>query len=80
MLIIPSVIQIRALRGEDGPSLLRILPRVLLAQVSGLPLVTAGVLIFADVRGALYWMVPGVIASLLATVLNAWVLLVEILR
>jgi hypothetical protein len=32
------------------------------------------------VSGALYWIVPGVVVSLIATVINAWVLLVEILR
>ncbi len=29
---------------------------------------------------AVAWMVPGVIASLISTVINAWVLLVEIVR
>ncbi|HEY1710692.1 MAG TPA: hypothetical protein VGG10_20665 [Rhizomicrobium sp.] len=80
MWIIPAVIQLNAIRSKDGPSLRLLLPRVLLAQVSSLPLVAAGILIFAGVHGALYWVVPGVIASLIATVLNAWVLLVEILR
>jgi hypothetical protein len=57
--------------------------RAVLASLAFLPFVVAGTLLvtgMADIRLAFYWMVPGVIVSLVATVLNAWVLLVEILR
>ncbi len=54
--------------------------RMLLAGLSCLPFVVCGVLLWQGDPQALYWLVPGVIVSLLATVLNAWVLLVEILR
>lgn len=48
--------------------------------LSSLPIVAAGVLLLLSQSDALYWMVPGVIVSLVATVPNAWVPLVEILR
>lgn len=79
MSVVPTAIQLRALRQriEDPPP---IWPRVFLTQISALPFVAAGALTLADTGNAAYWLVPGVIASLLATILNAWVLLVEILR
>ncbi len=55
-------------------------PRVLLAQLSSLPIIASAVLIAAGNGTALYWMVPGIVFALIATILNAWVLLVEILR
>ncbi len=77
MWVVPSVIQFRAARAKSrGP----ILPRVLLTQFSSLPFIACGVLILLGTHGALYWIVPGVVVSLIATVINAWVLLVEILR
>ncbi len=76
MWIVPTVIQIRA----SGTDKTRLLPRILLTQSSSIPFMATGILMLAGVQGALYWMVPGVIVSLIATVLNAWVLLVEILR
>ena len=48
------------------------------ASLSCLPFIVSGALLCAGAPDALYWMVPGVIVSLIATVLNAWVLLVEI--
>ena len=57
-----------------------VLGRVVLAALSCLPFIVSGILLWMDVPSALYGMVPGVIVSLIATVLNAWILLVEILR
>ena len=54
--------------------------RAVLASLSCVPFIVAGLLLWAGQPQALYWMVPGVIVSLIATVLNAWVLLIEILR
>ena len=54
--------------------------RAVLAGLSCIPFIVCGVQLCAGAPSALYWMVPGVIVSLVATVLNAWVLLVEILR
>jgi hypothetical protein len=48
--------------------------------LSSLPFIAAGVLVYLGAQGALYWIVPGVIVSLIATIVNAWVLLIEILR
>ena len=43
-------------------------------------LVVGGASLLADGGGGLYWTMTGVVFSLVGAVLNAWVLLVEILR
>ena len=53
---------------------------VILSQGQNLPLAVAGVLMVLGLPAGAGWMVPAVIFSVVAGVLNAWVLLVEILR
>jgi modulator of FtsH protease len=80
MWAIPTRIHVAALRAggnQIGPARG---PRIALALFSSWPFIVCGVLLFLHVGGALYWTVPGVVASLIATVINAWVLLIEILR
>ena len=45
-----------------------------------LPLLIAGVSLLLLAGGGLYWLIPGIVLCLLMAVLDAWVLLVEILR
>jgi hypothetical protein len=45
-----------------------------------LPLMIGGVSLLFRAGGGLYWLVPGIVLCLLVAVLDAWVLLVEILR
>jgi modulator of FtsH protease len=81
MFLVPAIIQIGAHRsgaGQIGPA--AGIPRGLLVLFSSVPFLIAGMLLFQHASGALYWTVPGVVASLIATVINAWVLLIEILR
>ena len=49
-------------------------------QAQSLPFAIAGGLMLLHQSAGLYWIAPGVIFSLLAGVMNTWVLLVEILR
>ncbi|HUL85588.1 MAG TPA: hypothetical protein VLX89_08770 [Actinomycetota bacterium] len=44
------------------------------------PLAIAGISLIAGSGGGLYWLVPAVILQLAVAVMNAWVLLVEIVR
>jgi len=81
MWLVPVYIQFRALSrkaGNIGP--VGGVPRVLLALFSSWPFIICGILLFLGTEGALYWSVMGMVISLIATVINAWVLLVEILR
>jgi hypothetical protein len=53
---------------------------VVIVAATGLPLVVAGVSLVAGAGGGLYWTVPALLAGFAGAVVNAWVLLVEILR
>ncbi len=57
-----------------------LLDRVLFTQLSTWPFCIAGLELLLNARGAIYWIVPGFLFSLMAGVISAWVLLVEILR
>jgi hypothetical protein len=72
-----TVIHVRAVRGGAGPSPAVRAGRIAIAQAAVLPLAVAGVSLLLGAGGGLYWLVPGV---LLCLVLDAWVLLIEILR
>ena len=54
--------------------------RVALGQIATLPLVVAGIAVLAGGLGGLYWLVAGMIFSILVALFEAWVLLVEINR
>jgi modulator of FtsH protease len=73
-------IHVRAVRERVGPSPGVLAGRVVLAQLAVLPFLVAGVSLLVGAGGGLYWLVPGVVLCLVVAVLDAWVLLVEILR
>lgn len=54
--------------------------RHLIGLCAGMPVLMGGIYLLAGATGGLYWLAAGVLATLAATVWNAWVLLVEILR
>ena len=59
-----------------GPFVLR----VALGQIATLPLVIAGIAELAGGLGGLYWLVAGMVFSIIVALFEAWVLLVEINR
>jgi hypothetical protein len=54
--------------------------RVALGQIATLPLVVAGIAVLAGGLGGLYWLVAGMLVSILVGLFDAWVLLIEINR
>jgi hypothetical protein len=78
--LILVVIDVRAVRSRVGPSPGTLAGRVVITQVAVLPLLAAGVSLLLHAGGGLYWLVPGVVLCLVVAVLDAWVLLIEILR
>jgi len=54
--------------------------RVALGQIATLPLVVAGIAVLAGGLGGLYWLVAGMLFSILVGLFDAWVLLIEINR
>jgi hypothetical protein len=73
-------IHVRAVRGRVPPSGSVLIGRVVLAQVAALPFLVAGASLLLQAGGGLYWLVPGIVFCLVVAVLDAWVLLIEILR
>jgi hypothetical protein len=54
--------------------------QIVIAAAGTLPFVIAGVSVLAEAGGGLYWTAGGIVGALVGTILNGWVLLVEILR
>jgi uncharacterized membrane protein len=71
---------IKSLRLTEGLQRSWVISHVPVNQAQTLPLVVAGVLLTLGFPSGLYWIVAGMIASMLAALMNAWVLMVEILR
>jgi hypothetical protein len=58
----------------------RLDPRRFVVAAGTVPFLIAGVSLIVEAGGGIYWVLAGVIAGIIGGVLNAWVLLVEILR
>lgn len=54
--------------------------RLVLPLLGTVPYVVGAVLLVADAGAGMYWIFAGMAGAIIAAVLNAWVLLVEILR
>ena len=80
MWLMPTIIQFRTYRADAAVPRRSLLVRCLLSLLSGVPIMVAAVLMLERAPDAISWMVPGIIVSIVATVINAWVLLVEIVR
>jgi modulator of FtsH protease len=74
------VINRRSGRSEKETRWTWLISRITPAVTSSGFLVLAGVTLLAQAGGGLYWLVPSVIAAIFFGLVNAWVLLVEIMR
>jgi hypothetical protein len=74
------VIDARAPRWEQETRLTWFVFRVFPAIASCGCLAIAGATLLAQAGGGLYWLVPSVVAAIFFGLVNAWVLLVEIMR
>jgi hypothetical protein len=70
----------RSVRAEQETPVTWLVSRIFPALVSCGCLLAAGVSLLAGGGGGLYWLVPAVLAAIVFGLINAWVLLVEILR
>jgi len=76
----PFSLQIAALRRRSYFKRWQFMQRAVLHQVATLPLLVSSALMIVSQTGAPYWLALGVVLSLCLGLVNAWVLLVEILR
>jgi hypothetical protein len=67
-------------RADHEASARHVMSHWLLIAVGTIPFVIGALGLFAEAGGGLYWVAAGVGLSMAGAVLNAWVLLVEILR
>jgi hypothetical protein len=73
-------LDLRAGQSEHETRASRLLVRLAPPVINGGCMVVAGATLVAQAGGGLYWLVPGALAAIVAGLVNAWVLLVEILR
>jgi hypothetical protein len=76
----PLVIQARQLPVMKTQPLTWWIWRGLIGVCAGLPVLIGGCVLISGANGGLYWLAAGVLVTFAATVWNAWILLVEILR
>ncbi len=69
----------RSLAGV-GPGEGRLTSRLVLPMFGTVPYLVGAVLLLAGTDSGMYWVFAGMIGAIIAAVMNAWVLLVEILR
>ena len=66
--------------GERGPTRGSIVSRRIIGLGSALLILIAGVCLLVDGGGGLYWWPAAIVTAYVGALVNAWVLLVEILR
>ncbi|MEJ0006776.1 MAG: hypothetical protein WDM77_10545 [Steroidobacteraceae bacterium] len=78
--LVPVLIQIESIRAKTYFKPSYALVRGLFHQLAALPAVLAALALWGVLPGGLLWLAAGAVFSMLVAILNAWVLLVEILR
>lgn len=76
----PTATQVMMLRARQYQRVGLAVARLALHQAATLPLVLAGLSLEASGDGAMTWLAVGILMSLVVALVNAWVLLVEIMR
>jgi hypothetical protein len=76
----PVFIQIESVRDRTYVKPSYAVIRTALHQLAALPGVLAALSLWGFVPGGLLWLAAGAVCSMLVAIVNAWVLLVEILR
>jgi modulator of FtsH protease len=80
VLLVVSALEIRYARPTAGRSPAVVAGSLAFSAAATLPFVVGAISIIAGSGGGLYWTLGGIVGGIVGAVLNAWVLLVEILR
>lgn len=78
--LVQTTLQVRYLRSNTGHPRRWAVTRIVQTQLANIPFCISGALLLCGSEAGLYWLAPGFVLSLIAGVVSAWVLLVEILR
>jgi len=54
--------------------------RILVVVATSIPMLIGGIILALGHAAGLYWIAPGILLAIAASILNSWVLLIEILR
>src|SRR5829696_513318 len=76
--VVVGILTLRSRPSGEEPS--HFTSSVVISAIGTLPFIVAGVSLLADAGGGLSWVLAGSLCALVGSMLNAWVLLVEILR
>jgi modulator of FtsH protease len=74
-----AVLVARGLPHRQAPPA-SIVGQLILSASGTLPVIVGGISLLAGAGGGLYWLLAGIVGAIVGTILNAWVLLIEILR
>jgi hypothetical protein len=77
--MVPTLLKVRASRSPASPPVPQTV-NIVLDQVATLPFVIGAVMVLAGTSNGLYALAAGILVSFVVAVVNAWVLLIEILR
>jgi hypothetical protein len=80
MLFAVIVIQTRSRRANENVGATKRMARAAMSAAVGSLVVIGGALLATGARAGLYWIAAGDIVCMIAVVLSAWVLLIEIMR
>lgn len=80
LFVLLAYIHVRAPRRALGVSRRQFALRVVGSQSGPVLLIVGAASLFAQNGGGLYWVVPALLAAMIAAIVGAWVLLVEIVR
>jgi modulator of FtsH protease len=75
-----TFIHVRAPRRALGVTRTNFTMRVIGDHLGPLLLIAGGISLVVGDGGGLYWVVPGLVAAMIAAIVGAWVMLVEIVR
>jgi len=78
--VVATVIDIGILRKKPIPYRGKFLFTMAMTQLAVLPYLIAGIILLSGNPSGIYWIVPGILISFLKSLLDAWVLLIEINR
>jgi hypothetical protein len=70
----------RQLQERPTESWRRILPKIVLSMTQAIPLVVSGILLVGGVDAGIYWLIVASLLVFIGSIVNAWVMLVEIRR
>jgi hypothetical protein len=78
--VVTLMLNIDVIRGIEATYKGLSVRNLLFTQIALFPFIVAGILTFNVGDAAFYWLIPGIVLSIVKAVMDAWVLLIEIHR